>query len=92
MGKYIWKTCMDCKKKMKKFRRYKNLFLCYTCFQKRVKIIGKEGGISLEKALSKTYKISGYLNKKGRLVAQRSFPPVLIGHKIKIELCDNDEK
>jgi len=84
----VWKICMDCKKKMRRFRKYKKLMLCFKCYQKRMKIIGGRSKIfSLEKALSQVYEIRGYLESStGKLKAIRTFPSVLIGHKVKLQL------
>ncbi len=81
------KTCMDCNHQMRRFRKHKDKILCFSCYRKRVRVIGTRGGTrSLSQALSKTYTINGYLSGRGVLLAFRSFPTILIGHKVKLEL------
>lgn len=82
------KICSECKKQVRKFRSYKDKMLCYRCYCKKVRIIRTGGNrhLSLEKALNRTYKINGYLDKDGNIIVQRSFPSILIGHKVKLVL------
>lgn len=77
---------MDCKKLMRNYRTFKDKMLCWNCYNKRVNLLPKKTAISLEKALSKTYEINGYINNQQRLVAARTFPSILIGHKVKLVL------
>jgi len=80
---------MDCRKKIKRFRKYKNKILCFNCYVKKMTIIGGIGKCySMEKALSKIYTIHGYVNNRGRIFAQRDFPRILIGHKVKLKLIE----
>ncbi len=88
------KKCMDCKGYARKLRSYGAMFLCYKCYNNRVTVIGKKGmnQLSIKEALAKTYEINGYLNPKGQIIAHRSFPQILIGHKVKLVLVDGEEK
>ena len=63
---------------------------------KRTKIpltIGSER-MSLEKALNKTYEMLGYkrISKDGRkrFVCSRCFPSILVGHKVRLVLADDN--
>ena len=62
---------------------------------KRTKIpltIGSEK-MSLEEALNKTYKMPGYKRMKNgrkRFVCSRCFPSILVGHKVKLVLADDN--
>lgn len=86
-----WKKCDNCKVRMKRHWRYKNKILCYHCYQKKVHMItAHRPRISLDKALSKIYEIRGQLSMGRRLSATKNFPSILIGHKVKITLADED--
>ena len=85
----IFKKCEECKKKTKSFRICKGKMICYSCYQKKVKIIGIGNGrhsMTLNEALNKTYKITGYLRPSGTLYNIIYLPPVLIGKKVKLIL------
>ena len=83
------KTCMECGKSYLNLHRYKDKFLCYYCYRKKQNIIHQAvGGMSLEKALSKTYEIRPYINNKGNITAVRGFPRALAGHKVKLVLVE----
>ena len=47
--------------------------------------------VSLEDALKKIYEIRGYLSKDNRIVTFRSFPSIMVGHKVRLVLCDDEE-
>jgi hypothetical protein len=82
--------CSNCKKKTT-LHVFKDKLLCWQCYSKHAKLIPRGGGAkitSLDKALNKIYTIQGYLNDKGKLNAVRSFPSILIGHKVKLVLAD----
>jgi len=79
--------CDNCKKKTT-LHRYQDKLLCWGCYSKNIRIIGGAKLTSLNKALNKTYTIQGYLNKKGKITAVRSFPSILIGHKVKLILAE----
>ena len=84
---WVVKKCMDCGKEMKRFRKLKGRFICFSCYQKKIKFISmRPCHISLEKALAKTYELHGYLTKDGQILCQRGFPSILIGHKVKLVL------
>lgn len=70
-------------------------FLCFNCRRKLdnsriqesiIQKINSDRRLNLEKALEKTYELNGYLNKDGVIRCFRSFPTVLIGHKVKLQL------
>jgi len=90
------KNCMDCGKKVRKFRSYKNKFLCYNCYIKklhRIEISRNYNRISFEKAINRIYEVKGYVTKKGYIKAMSSsFPNCLIGHKFKIQIIEKEEK
>lgn len=88
------KRCDDCGNLTFRPRLIKGKLYCYKCSRKRITIIteGKRRSIqSMEKALSKVYTINACRSKQnGRrtLSGARSFPSILIGHKIMIRLVD----
>ena len=94
MGKLVKKTCDNCKKKYREIIYFKGKFICRHCLKK---VENKLGKIShnkiqtLQKALDKTYEIKGYINR-GYIVAYRTFPQILIGHKVKLKLADGKSK
>ena len=77
---------MQCKKKCRRFRAYKDEFLCYRCWVKNIHIIGgfNDTQEALAKALDREYEINGYITKDGRIMGQRTFPACLIGRKVKV--------
>jgi len=86
---YSIKYCDKCGKFMRKgYRIYKNQVLCYSCYLKKIHIVGGGGiGYSLKEALDKVYEIKSYTNKKGYThVNGIHFPKILIGNKFKIKL------
>lgn len=89
--------CDGCKleKRARHIIRFKGKFLCTNCRNKRVTSriqqsasvkLDENGRMSLEKALNKVYEINGYLSLKGHIRGFRSFPSILIGHKVKLIL------
>ena len=89
--------CDGCKKiiRMRHIVKFKGRFLCYVCRQKLLTQRLQESAsdklsdrlkITLKEALEKTYMIHGYLTKKGSIIAQRTFPSILVGHKVKLVL------
>ena len=89
MTKRRAKICKDCKTTIKRFREYKGNVFCFRCYRKKVNILGGEKGIfSMKKALSKTYLLKGYAKSNGQISCIRSFPSILIGHKVKLQLIE----
>ena len=89
------KLCSDCSLKYRKLRVYKQKMLCWNCYRKSVSWMPSPGQsiVTLEKALERVYEIRGYLNKNStRLVTYCSFPSILIGHKVRLILCDDEPK
>ena len=88
-------TCMECNKYTRKFRSYKDMYLCYQCYIKKVNMIEDWGNQktrkTLKQALDKTYEIKGYLSISGRIHSAIQFPQILIGHKVKLVLVDEDK-
>ena len=85
MVDFVKKNCDECGRYMKKgFRKYKNQFLCYTCYCKKIHRIeiGGYSGFTLGQAINKIYKIP-----PSRII---SFPKVLAGKKFKITLIENE--
>ena len=80
------KVCEDCGRQMRRFRVMEKKYVCYSCSRKYINVIGSANPLTLEKALNKVYEIKGYVNGQGQMIAYRSFPTTLIGHKVKLLL------
>ena len=89
--------CDECKKlfRVRHVIQLKGKFLCTTCKNKlltsRIQNSATQKYVSftaktLEQALGKIYEINGYLMGNGSIKAYRSFPSILIGHKVKLVL------
>lgn len=89
MRRKIKKKCGICGKMYNQVLKIKGQIVCQHCKKKILLLIpnGKKR-FSMEKALSKTYRVYGYLSNENRIVACASFPSILVGHKIKITLED----
>ena len=64
--------------------------MCRRCYNKtKTRITYKTGArVSLKKALEKIYEIKGYISKRGHLTALKSFPSILIGHKVRLVIVE----
>lgn len=95
MSKY-YSECSECSIKTKSTLLGKEGFVCKNCYNKDKKIItigDRRPRISLEKALDKTYEVKGYGSGKGKtpiLHVLISCPQILIGHKVRLVLCDKE--
>jgi len=88
-------TCANCGVKTKNAQDTTAGFLCRRCYRKTrptIYTMPKEPKISMEKALKKIYEIKGYVTKKGSIVTDLSPPHILIGHKIKFVLADEEDE
>lgn len=86
-------TCERCQAQPRILRYYKGKRLCWPCFKElALKGFNQLGSrkYSLEQALDRVYTIQGY-NIKGTIRGTKSFPAILIGHKVRLVLAD-DEK
>lgn len=87
------------KRTVRKLTQFKKQWLCNSCLTKSPKskfqlsssmIQSKILARTLEEALNRTYEIKGYKNQQSRTFhATISVPQILIGHKVKLSLCDN---
>lgn len=89
--------CSSCGEsyRIRAMRLSKGDYICYNCVKKKGKIIEVKGflpfrGKTLEQALEKVYEIEGYVNMKGKVLVNISLPQIMIGHKIKLVLVDED--
>ena len=93
--------CQGCGnwKSSKSVIQFRGKLLCGTCRQKKPNSrlqmsagqrLNPTRKLSLEEALSKTFYIKGYKGKNGRILTNLCPPQVLIGHKIKFILADNE--
>ncbi len=95
--------CEGCNKfwRVRHVVKIKGKFLCSHCKNKRLTSrlqrsasTIKSGALrmSLKDALAKTYIINGYIGLDGNIKAQKAFPSILIGHKIKLVLVKKDKE
>ncbi len=91
MGKLVKKKCDNCNKLFRELTRFKGKFYCGNCLKSKVTSIpaSRKPMYTLEQALKRTYTVHGYLYKKF-IHPQICVPQVLIGHKVKLILCDNE--
>lgn len=82
-------NCDECKKLCRKFRKFQNKMLCFSCWSRKYNRIGCTEGLkplTLDEALNLTYEIKGRINSKGGLSVWRTFPRCLAGKKVKLIL------
>lgn len=93
---YKKKKCNECGLEYRKMYLMKaGLSLCWKCSRKHYNKINspyQKPRISMEEALNRIYLVKGYLINKREITAKFSIPNILIGHKIKIVLADNENK
>jgi len=98
VGHHALKVCDECGRKLRNLNNFHGKFICGRCKLKLDDIIPYSNGrkpITIDKALEKVYEIKGrtYMNKKGKPVIATnniSLPSILIGHKIKFILADDE--
>ena len=99
-GHHALKVCDECGRELRKLSKFHEKFICGRCKRKLDNVISYSCGrklITIDAALNKVYEVKGrkYINKKGKAVIATnnlSLQSILIGHKIKFVLADDETK